>query len=241
MRYKWGHPFATLPSDEGDFTSLEVGHKFCKLICKTGRTQKEENVIYHGVIEDLHLIVSVTEDHTFERAQTQIDIVLVPIELIYNLKEAYTTTGVRERDQMMVMVALAWGMKGGKGERRPTHRHTDKFQETYWLKYEQISQERARELAAKVAGENINEIKGFGGEEEDEYNYREEKELYKEEGLSERRRHQVFKRNRHLYHARRYTGGKGKTGGFWRRKEIRHDYIMNKLEWNGRSEEGESN
>eukprot|EP00965_Chrysotila_dentata_P188731 6172917-Pleurochrysis_carterae.AAC.1 len=33
----------------------------------------------------------------------------------------------------------------------------------------------------------------------------------------------------HLYHARRYTGGKGKKGGFWRRKEIRQDYIMNKL------------
>eukprot|EP00965_Chrysotila_dentata_P017109 568259-Pleurochrysis_carterae.AAC.1 len=30
MMYKWGHPVATLPSDEGDYTSLKVGHKFCK-------------------------------------------------------------------------------------------------------------------------------------------------------------------------------------------------------------------
>eukprot|EP00965_Chrysotila_dentata_P189116 6173151-Pleurochrysis_carterae.AAC.9 len=27
---KWGHPIATLPSDEGDYTSLVAGHKFCK-------------------------------------------------------------------------------------------------------------------------------------------------------------------------------------------------------------------
>eukprot|EP00965_Chrysotila_dentata_P150923 4987444-Pleurochrysis_carterae.AAC.1 len=31
-------------------------------ISKTGRTQKEEDVIYQGVIEDLNLIASVTED-----------------------------------------------------------------------------------------------------------------------------------------------------------------------------------
>eukprot|EP00965_Chrysotila_dentata_P142826 4720069-Pleurochrysis_carterae.AAC.1 len=27
---KWGHPVATLPSNEGDYTSLVVGHTFCK-------------------------------------------------------------------------------------------------------------------------------------------------------------------------------------------------------------------
>eukprot|EP00965_Chrysotila_dentata_P199755 6179568-Pleurochrysis_carterae.AAC.6 len=32
MRYKWGHPVATLPSDKGDHTSLEVGHKFCNSV-----------------------------------------------------------------------------------------------------------------------------------------------------------------------------------------------------------------
>eukprot|EP00965_Chrysotila_dentata_P097554 3223912-Pleurochrysis_carterae.AAC.1 len=30
MRCKWGHPVATLPSNEGNYTSLEVGRKFCK-------------------------------------------------------------------------------------------------------------------------------------------------------------------------------------------------------------------
>eukprot|EP00965_Chrysotila_dentata_P261711 6214347-Pleurochrysis_carterae.AAC.4 len=59
------------------------------------------------------------------------------------------------------------------------------------------------------------------------YNHREQKELNKEEGLRERMRNQVFKWSRHfLYHARRYTGGKGKEGAFWRRKEIRQDHIM---------------
>eukprot|EP00965_Chrysotila_dentata_P006074 199340-Pleurochrysis_carterae.AAC.1 len=38
MRYKWGHPVATLPSDEGDYTSLEVGHKLCKSGPKKGTT-----------------------------------------------------------------------------------------------------------------------------------------------------------------------------------------------------------
>eukprot|EP00965_Chrysotila_dentata_P116212 3841848-Pleurochrysis_carterae.AAC.1 len=71
---------------------------------------------------------------------------------------------------------------------------------------------------------------GRAGEGEVEgYNRRVEKELNKEEGLRERKRNQVFKWGRHLYHARRYTWGKGKEGGFWRREEIRHDYIMNKL------------
>eukprot|EP00965_Chrysotila_dentata_P080824 2667686-Pleurochrysis_carterae.AAC.1 len=35
--------------------------------------------------------------------------------------------------------------------------------------------------------------------------------------------------NRHLYHAQRYTGGEGKEGGFWRRRDIRQDCILNKL------------
>eukprot|EP00965_Chrysotila_dentata_P050428 1671787-Pleurochrysis_carterae.AAC.1 len=35
--------------------------------------------------------------------------------------------------------------------------------------------------------------------------------------------------NRHLYHAQRYTGGEGKDGGFWRRRDIRQDCILNKL------------
>eukprot|EP00965_Chrysotila_dentata_P212321 6186961-Pleurochrysis_carterae.AAC.1 len=65
--------------------------------------------------------------------------------------------------------------------------------------------------------------------ETDGYNRMEEKELNKEERLRERKRNQVFKWSRHLYHARRYTGGKGKEGGFWRRKEIKQDYILNKL------------
>eukprot|EP00965_Chrysotila_dentata_P259284 6213507-Pleurochrysis_carterae.AAC.3 len=35
--------------------------------------------------------------------------------------------------------------------------------------------------------------------------------------------------NRHLYHAQRYTGGKGTEGGFWKRRDIRQDYILNKI------------
>eukprot|EP00965_Chrysotila_dentata_P225341 6194694-Pleurochrysis_carterae.AAC.1 len=35
--------------------------------------------------------------------------------------------------------------------------------------------------------------------------------------------------NRHLYHAQRYTGGEGKAGGFWRRRDIRQDCILNKI------------
>eukprot|EP00965_Chrysotila_dentata_P187009 6171866-Pleurochrysis_carterae.AAC.1 len=62
----------------------------------------------------------------------------------------------------------------------------------------------------------------------------EENRLNKKEGLRERRRHQVFKWNRHLYHARRYTGGKGKKEGFWTRREIRQDYILNRIVWNER-------
>eukprot|EP00965_Chrysotila_dentata_P213544 6187681-Pleurochrysis_carterae.AAC.2 len=220
-------------------------------INRTGRIQKEEEVIFQGILEDLNLVTSVTEDYTFERAQTQIDNILVPIELIHNLKEAHVTTGVREKDHKLVIATLAWEMKGGKGESRPTRRHTDKFQEIHWLQYERILQERANMIqeklgnkrprdklrriheeltktAAEVAGE-ATEMKEAGEGEVDGYNHREEKELNKEEGLRERRRNQVFKWSRHLYHARRYTGGKRKEGGFWRRKEIRQDQIMHKL------------
>eukprot|EP00965_Chrysotila_dentata_P262533 6214596-Pleurochrysis_carterae.AAC.4 len=35
--------------------------------------------------------------------------------------------------------------------------------------------------------------------------------------------------SRHLYHAQRYTGGKGKAGGFWRRRDIRQDCIPSKI------------
>eukprot|EP00965_Chrysotila_dentata_P050521 1674257-Pleurochrysis_carterae.AAC.1 len=220
-------------------------------ISKSGKTQKEEDVIYQGFLEDLNLVASITEDYTFKRAQTQIDNILVPIELIHNLKEAYTTTGVREKDHKMVIAALAWEMKGGKGELRPTKRYTDKFQEKQWLTYERILQERAsgiqeklrnkmpsdklRKLqhelikaAAEVAGE-VTEVTRTGEGEADGYNRMEEKELNREERLRENKRNQVFKWSRHLYHARRYTGGKGKDGGFWRRKEIKQDYILNKL------------
>eukprot|EP00965_Chrysotila_dentata_P066739 2209690-Pleurochrysis_carterae.AAC.1 len=62
-------------------------------ISRSGKIQKEEDVIYQGSLEDLNLVASITEDYTFERAQTQIDNILVPIELIHNLKEAHVTTG----------------------------------------------------------------------------------------------------------------------------------------------------
>eukprot|EP00965_Chrysotila_dentata_P066599 2205839-Pleurochrysis_carterae.AAC.1 len=205
---------------------------------KNGRTQKEEDVIFQEVIEDLNLVASVTEDYTFERAQTQIDDILVPAELIHNLEAAYATTGVREKDHKMVMAVFAWEMKGGRGERRLTRRHTNKFQKKHWLKYERILQARTREIrekiennrpsdrlrivqnelmqvAAEVVGEDMKEMRGAGGRETDGYNFSEERDLNKEEGHRERKRHQVFKWSRHLYHARRYTGGKGKDGGFW--------------------------
>eukprot|EP00965_Chrysotila_dentata_P081354 2686616-Pleurochrysis_carterae.AAC.1 len=129
-------------------------------IHKTGRVQKEEDVIYQGIREDLSLVPSITEEYTFERARTQIDNVLIPIELIHNLKAAYTSPGVlkaaytspgvREKDHKMVMVVFAWGMKGDKGESRPTKRHTDKFREKHWLQYEQILQERTKETREKM-------------------------------------------------------------------------------------------
>eukprot|EP00965_Chrysotila_dentata_P094086 3109758-Pleurochrysis_carterae.AAC.1 len=109
-----------------------------------------QDITERGVIEDLNLIASVTEDFTFERVQTQIDNILVPIELIHNLKEAHTSTGVREKDHKIVMATLAWELKGGKGGRRPTRRHTDKFQEAQWLRYERILQERTNEIQEKL-------------------------------------------------------------------------------------------
>eukprot|EP00965_Chrysotila_dentata_P206732 6183709-Pleurochrysis_carterae.AAC.5 len=98
-------------------------------IQETGKTQKEEDVIYQGVLEDMNLIACITEDHTFERGQTQIDIILVPVELMvmHTLKEAHTSTGVREKDHKMVMASMAWGTRGCEGERRPTKRYTDGF------------------------------------------------------------------------------------------------------------------
>eukprot|EP00965_Chrysotila_dentata_P222719 6193134-Pleurochrysis_carterae.AAC.2 len=67
------------------------------------------------------------------------------------------------------------------------------------------------------------------GEREEEYNRQEEKELNKGK-KRERQRRQLFMWNRHLYHALRYTGGKGKEGGFWRRRDIRQvDCILNKI------------
>eukprot|EP00965_Chrysotila_dentata_P118154 3905229-Pleurochrysis_carterae.AAC.3 len=71
----------------------------------SGRTQKKEDVIDQGVIDDLNLIACVTEDFTFETAQTQIDNKLVPIKLIHNLKEAHMSTG------------------GGRGEKAHTETH----------------------------------------------------------------------------------------------------------------------
>eukprot|EP00965_Chrysotila_dentata_P043319 1439726-Pleurochrysis_carterae.AAC.3 len=83
-------------------------------IDKTGRTPEEEDMIYQGITEDLKLIASITEDYTFERAQTQIDNILVTIGLVLTLTEARVTAGVREKDHKMVIAALAWGIKGGK-------------------------------------------------------------------------------------------------------------------------------
>eukprot|EP00965_Chrysotila_dentata_P007578 246714-Pleurochrysis_carterae.AAC.3 len=57
---------------------------------------------------------------------------------------------------------------------------------------------------------DVTEMTGAGEKEADGYNRKEEKELNKEERPRESKRNQVFKWSRHLYHARRYTGGKGK-------------------------------
>eukprot|EP00965_Chrysotila_dentata_P185905 6137636-Pleurochrysis_carterae.AAC.1 len=220
-------------------------------IKKNGRKQMEEDVMFQGILEDLNLITCITEDYTFERARTQIDNILVPIELLHTLQTAYTTTGVREKDHKLVVASLAWEVQGDKGVARPIRRYADKFEEEHWCRYEQILEERIMDLkellknlrpseklkviqetVTKAAAEAIGEKVGHGtgvGEREDGYNRREEKELNKEEQKRERLRQQLFMWNRHLYHAQRYTGGKGNAGGFWRRRDIKQDYILNKV------------
>eukprot|EP00965_Chrysotila_dentata_P006211 202821-Pleurochrysis_carterae.AAC.2 len=113
-------------------------------IKKSGRTQLEEDVVYQGVIEDLNLITSKTKDHTFERARTQIDNILLQIELLHTLQTAHTAIG--EKDHRMVVARLAWKVKGAKGESRPTRRCTSRFQAGHWQRYEQILTERIREI-----------------------------------------------------------------------------------------------
>eukprot|EP00965_Chrysotila_dentata_P164700 5437938-Pleurochrysis_carterae.AAC.1 len=219
-------------------------------IQKTGKTQKEEDVIYQGVLEDMNVIACITEDHTFERGQTQIDNILVPVELIRTLREAHTAMGVREKDHKMVIASLAWETWGSEGERRPTRRYADGFQEAQWRKYEETRLNRTRDIkkkmdnkrpsdqltilqteltniAAEVGGGRTQKSNGVREGEENGYDRREEQQLNKEERVRERKRHQVFKWDRLLYHARRYTGGKGKEGGHWRRREITQDYILN--------------
>eukprot|EP00965_Chrysotila_dentata_P258883 6213373-Pleurochrysis_carterae.AAC.3 len=122
------------------------------------------------------------------------------------------------------------GDERGEGGCRPTRRHTDKFQETHWLKYERILQKRANRIQEEIEGKKPsdklriihNELtiaaaeaageapgkRGAGEEEADGYNRKEMNALNKEEGLRERKRNQVFEWCRHLYHARRYAGGK---------------------------------
>eukprot|EP00965_Chrysotila_dentata_P069302 2290294-Pleurochrysis_carterae.AAC.3 len=101
-------------------------------------------------------------------------------------------------------------MKGEKGECRPARRYTDKFQDTHWLKYERILQERVNKIqekmgskkrsdklriihneltkvAAEVAGE-VTEMRGAGEEEMGGYNHREVKELNKEQGFQEKKK-----------------------------------------------------
>eukprot|EP00965_Chrysotila_dentata_P013879 460313-Pleurochrysis_carterae.AAC.1 len=46
MAYGWGHPVATLPSDEGDYTSLLPRHKFCESEAKLIGARK---VLFIGV------------------------------------------------------------------------------------------------------------------------------------------------------------------------------------------------
>eukprot|EP00965_Chrysotila_dentata_P259283 6213507-Pleurochrysis_carterae.AAC.2 len=115
-------------------------------IKRSGRTQMKEDVVFQGVIEDLSLVTSITRDYTFERAKTQIDNILIPIELIHTLQTAHTATGVREKDHRLVVARFAWEVKGEKGGGRPTRRYTDKFEEEQWQQYEQILKERALEI-----------------------------------------------------------------------------------------------
>eukprot|EP00965_Chrysotila_dentata_P245261 6206454-Pleurochrysis_carterae.AAC.3 len=204
---------------------------------KTGRVQMEEDVVYQGILEDLNLIPSVTGDHTFERAHG-----------------IHGHRGKGKRPHKMVLARLAWEMKGKRGESRPTRRHTSKFQEEHWHKYERILTESIQEIRAsmmherpsdrlrilqdslmRATAETVAENMSKDNKtetEEDRNNKSEEKELNKGEQIRQRQRHQLFMWNRHLYHARRYTGGKGKTGGFWRRKEIRRDCILNTIATN---------
>eukprot|EP00965_Chrysotila_dentata_P025830 857896-Pleurochrysis_carterae.AAC.1 len=50
----------------------------------------------------------------------------------------------------MVMASLAWGTRGDEGTRRPTRRYTDGFQETHWLRYEQMLLDRTQEIKKKM-------------------------------------------------------------------------------------------
>eukprot|EP00965_Chrysotila_dentata_P033089 1102113-Pleurochrysis_carterae.AAC.1 len=115
-------------------------------IKRNGRTPMEEDEVYQGVLEDLNLITSITNEYTFERARTQIDNILIPIELLHNLQTAHTATGVREKDHRLVLARLAWEVKGKMGEERPTCRYTDRFEEEHWQRYEQLLTERLKEI-----------------------------------------------------------------------------------------------
>eukprot|EP00965_Chrysotila_dentata_P057657 1911617-Pleurochrysis_carterae.AAC.3 len=152
----------------------------------------------------------------------------------------------------MIVARLAWTVKGEKGEGRPTRRYTVRFQEEHWNKYEQILTERIHDIqatirdkqptdrlrdiqkvltrvAAEPAGANAESKDRTRKEGEDTYNQREAKELEKGERKRESQRDQLFKWNRHLYHARRYTGGKEKDGRLWRQREIGQDHLLNKI------------
>eukprot|EP00965_Chrysotila_dentata_P147959 4884016-Pleurochrysis_carterae.AAC.6 len=103
-----------------------------------GREQTKEDVAYQGVVEDLDLTASITEDCTFERSRTQIDNILIPVELIHTLRSAYAVTGVREKDHKMVVAESAWETGGRREQtgpqegtqinsKRNTGRNTNRF------------------------------------------------------------------------------------------------------------------
>eukprot|EP00965_Chrysotila_dentata_P103497 3416320-Pleurochrysis_carterae.AAC.1 len=98
----------------------------------------EEDLVYPGVIEDMNLIASITEDYTFERAQTQIDNILVQIELLRTLQTVYMTTGVRGKDHELVVAEFAWEAEGEKEENRPTRRHLDEFRAAHRHEYKRV-------------------------------------------------------------------------------------------------------
>eukprot|EP00965_Chrysotila_dentata_P132026 4364601-Pleurochrysis_carterae.AAC.1 len=106
----------------------------------------KEDIVFQGVIEDLDLIAGITEDYTFERAHTQIDNILIPVEMLHTLRATYTAMGVREKDHRIFAAELPWEAEGARGENRPTRRHSDKFSEEHWQKYEQILTERIQEV-----------------------------------------------------------------------------------------------